>query len=119
MHLEDQVALVTGCGRGIGRAIALALAEHGANVVVNDVVEENAEQVAAEIEGMGVAAMPVVADITSEDAVKKMVTAVMDRFGQIDILVNNAGINRDTLLLRMSDDAWDAVIDTNLRGAFL
>ena len=119
MHLEDQVALITGSGRGIGQAIALALAEHGANVVVNDVVEESAEQVAAQIEEMGVAAMPVVADITSEDAVKKMVTAVMDGFGQIDILVNNAGITQDNLLMRMSEEQWDTVLAVNLKGAFL
>jgi len=119
LYLEDQVALVTGSGRGIGRAIALALAKHGADVVVNDVVEESAQQVAVEIEAMGVAAMPVVADITSEDEVKAMVTAVMDRFGQIDILVNNAGITQDNLLMRMSEEQWDAVLAVNLKGAFL
>ena len=119
MHLKGQVALVTGSGRGIGRAIALTLAEHGANVVVNDVVEESAEQVATEIEAIGVAAMPVIADITSEDEVKAMVAAIMDRFGQIDILVNNAGITQDNLLLRMSEEQWDAVLAVNLKGAFL
>ncbi len=119
MHLEDQVVLVTGCGRGIGRAIALALAEHGADVVVNDVVEESTGQVAAQIEEMGRVAMPVVADITSEDEVKAMVTAAMDRFGQIDILVNNAGITQDNLLMRMSGEQWDTVLAVNLKGAFL
>ncbi len=119
MHLKGQVALVTGSGRGIGRAIALTLAEHGANVVVNDVVEESAEQVATEIEAIGVAAMPVVADITSEDEVKAMVAAVMDKFGQIDILVNNAGITQDNLLMRMSEEQWDVVLAVNLKGAFL
>ncbi len=113
------MALVTGCGRGIGRAIALTLAEHGAGVVVNDVVEESAGQVAAEIEAIGRAAVPVVADITSEDEVKAMVTAAMDRFGQIDILVNNAGITQDNLLMRMSEEQWDAVLAVNLKGAFL
>ena len=119
MHLKDQVALVTGSGRGIGQAIALALAENGANVVVNDVVEESARQVAAQIEEMGVAAMAVVANITCEDEVKAMVTAAMDRFGQIDILVNNAGITQDNLLMRMSEEQWDAVLAVNLKGAFL
>jgi len=119
LHLEDQVVLVTGCGRGIGRAIALALAEHGADVVVNDVVEESTGQVAAQIEEMGRVAMPVVADITSEDEVKAMVTAAMDRFGQIDILVNNAGITQDNLLMRMSGEQWDTVLAVNLKGAFL
>ncbi len=119
MYLEEQVALVTGSGRGIGRAIALALAEQGANVVVNDVVEESAEEVAARIEEMGVAAMSVVADITSEDAVKAMVAAIMDRFGRIDILVNNAGITQDNLLMRMSEEQWDTVLAVNLKGAFL
>jgi len=119
LYLEEQVALVTGSGRGIGRAIALALAEQGANVVVNDVVEESAEEVAARIEEMGVAAMSVVADITSEDAVKAMVAAIMDRFGRIDILVNNAGITQDNLLMRMSEEQWDTVLAVNLKGAFL
>jgi len=119
LHLKDQVALVTGSGRGIGQAIALALAEHGANVVVNDVVEGSAEQVAAQIEEKGVAAVPVVADITSEDEVKAMVAAVTDRFGQIDILVNNAGITQDNLLMRMSEEQWDTVLAVNLKGAFL
>jgi len=96
LQLEGQVALVTGSGRGIGRAIALALAEHGANVVVNDVMAESAQQVAAEIEARGVAAM-----------------------SAVDILVNNAGITQDNLLMRMSEEQWDAVLTVNLKGAFL
>ncbi len=90
LHLAEQVALVTGSGRGIGRRIALALAEHGADVVINDVVEENARAAAAQVEELGREAMVAIADITSETQVQEMVESVMARFGRIDILVNNA-----------------------------
>lgn len=124
MELENRVSLVTGASRGIGRAIALKLASLGSKVAVNYVaIEESnkadADEVVKTIADMGVEAMAVEADVRDSEAVKGMVEQVADRWGKIDILVNNAGINRDTLLLRMSDDAWDAVIDTNLRGAFL
>jgi len=124
MELEGKVSLVTGASRGIGRAIALKLASLGSRVAVNYVAIEasnktDADDVVETIAGMGGEAMSVEADVRSSEAVKAMVEQVIDKWGRIDILVNNAGINRDTLLLRMSDDAWDAVIDTNLRGAFL
>ncbi|MFO7711628.1 MAG: 3-oxoacyl-[acyl-carrier-protein] reductase [Dehalococcoidia bacterium] len=124
MEMENRVSLVTGASRGIGRAIALKLAELGSRVAVNYVaIEESnkadADEVVKSMTDMGVEAMAVEADVRDSGAVKSMVEQVAERWGKIDILVNNAGINRDTLLLRMSDDAWDAVIDTNLRGAFL
>jgi len=117
-ELEGKVALVTGASRGIGRAIALKLASRGARVVVNDVAREAAEGVAKEIKGRGGDAFAVEADVRDSEAVKAMLDEVTGRWERIDILVNNAGINRDTLLLKMSDEAWDAVIDTNLRGAY-
>ncbi len=119
MHLAEQVALVTGSGRGIGRAIALVLAEQGADLVINDVVAESAQAVAAEIERLGRQAIPMVADVTEESDVQSMVEAVLERFERIDILVNNAGITRDNLLIRMSEEQWDTVLAVNLKAAFL
>ena len=117
--LANQVAIVTGAGQGIGRAIALALASHGASVVVNDVVAERAEEVSGEVKAKSVEAMSVRADVTDEEEVRSLVEAIMDRFDQIDILVNNAGITQDNLLMRMSEEQWDAVLAVNLKGAFL
>jgi 3-oxoacyl-[acyl-carrier protein] reductase len=124
VELKDRVSLVTGASRGIGRAIALKLAGLGSKVAVNYVEIEpsnraDADEVVQSIARMGGEAMPVEADVRNSDAVRAMVDRVAEKWGRLDILVNNAGINRDTLLLRMSDDAWDAVINTNLRGAFL
>ncbi|MDD5590702.1 MAG: 3-oxoacyl-[acyl-carrier-protein] reductase [Dehalococcoidales bacterium] len=117
-ELEGKVALVTGASRGIGRAIALKLASRGARVVINDVAREAAEAAVKEIKDRGGDAFAVEADVRDSEAVKAMLDEVTGRWERIDILVNNAGINRDTLLLKMSDEAWDAVIDTNLRGAY-
>jgi len=117
--LQDQVAIVTGSSRGIGRAIALELARQGARVVVN--YRANAEaagQVVAAIEEQGGAALAVQADVSTAQGAKSLAEAALETYGTIDILVNNAGIARDTLLLRMSEDDWDAVINTNLKGAF-
>ena len=124
MELEGKVSLVTGASRGIGKAIALKLASLGSRVAVNYVAIEasnkaDADDVVESIARTGGEAIAVEADVRNSEAVKAMVEQVAEKWGRIDILVNNAGINRDTLLLRMSDDAWDAVIDTNLRGAFL
>jgi 3-oxoacyl-[acyl-carrier protein] reductase len=124
MELEGKVSLVTGASRGIGKAIALKLASLGSKVTVNYVAIEAANKADAEglvetITHTGGEAMAVEADIRDGAAVKAMVEQVTDKWGKIDILVNNAGINRDTLLLRMSDEAWDDVISTNLRGAYL
>ena len=119
MKLEGKKALVTGASRGIGRAIALALAAEGADVVVNYAGSEAAaKEVAAEIEAMGRKAFVVQADISSNEAATAMVDEVVKEFGRIDILVNNAGITRDGLIMKMSEADYDAVIDTNLKGAF-
>jgi 3-oxoacyl-[acyl-carrier protein] reductase len=118
LELEGKVALVTGAARGIGRAIALKLSSLGAKVAVNDISKETASNVVNTITGQGGEAIAVEADIRDSEAAKAMVQEVTDQWDKIDILVNNAGINRDTLLLRMSDEAWDDVIDTNLRGTY-
>jgi 3-oxoacyl-[acyl-carrier protein] reductase len=119
-ELEGKVALVTGGSRGLGKAIALKLAALGSKVAVNYVSnDEKAAEVIAEIENAGGEAIPAKADISETGAVKEMMKNVVDKWGKIDILVNNAGIVKDNLILRMSDSAWDDVINTNLRGAYL
>lgn len=120
MLLDSKVALVTGASRGIGREIALTLAEEGANVVINYVGnKEKAEQVALEIKELGREALVVKADVSSSQEVEKLISSTIDYFGKIDILVNNAGITRDNLIVRMKEDDWDKVIDTNLKSVFL
>jgi len=116
--LEGKVSLVTGASRGIGRAIALKLSSLGSKVVVNDISKETAGNVVDTIISQGGEAFAVEADVKDSQAVKAMVQEITERWDKIDILVNNAGINRDTLLLRMSDEAWDDVINTNLRGTY-
>jgi 3-oxoacyl-[acyl-carrier protein] reductase len=119
-QLKGKVAIVTGASRGIGKATALALAAEGATVVVNYASSQaSAEQVVAEIETMGSGAIALPADVSQADQVEQLVNTVMDKWGQIDVLVNNAGITRDTLLLRMKLEEWQAVIDLNLTGVFL
>ena len=118
LELEGKISLVTGASRGIGRAIALELASLGSRVVINDIAKEAAEGVVNEIKGQGGDAFAVEADVRDSESVKTMVEEITSRWEKIDILVNNAGVNRDTLLLKMSDEAWDAVIDTNLRGTY-
>ncbi|MBM4447992.1 MAG: 3-oxoacyl-[acyl-carrier-protein] reductase [Chloroflexi bacterium] len=117
MDLSGKVAIVTGSARGIGREIALRLAEAGASIVVSDVAD--AAPVAEEIRKMGQKSLAVVADVTSASDVAAMVEKVIAEYGRIDILVNNAGIARDQLLLRMSDEDWEAVLNVNLKSVFL
>lgn len=120
MLLKGKNALVTGSSRGIGRAIALELGRLGANVAVNYAGNEaKAQEVVDELEKMGVKAIKIQADVTDEEAVKKMVKEVIQTFGSLEILVNNAGITRDNLLMRMKEEEFDEVINTNLKGAFL
>jgi len=114
---EQKVALVTGAARGIGRAIALALAQDYA-VVVGDLDAEGLTQLVAEIEQQNGKAAAVKANVTVAEDIEALVQTAVERFGRLDVLVNNAGITRDSLLLRMDDSAWDAVIDINLKGAF-
>jgi 3-oxoacyl-[acyl-carrier protein] reductase len=120
LKLPDRVAIVTGAGRGIGRAIALALAEEGAKVVVNySRSAEAAEQVVAQIRAATGEAIAVQANVADAIQVEGLVRAAAERYGRVDILVNNAGIARDKLVVRMSEEDWDTVLDTNLKGAFL
>lgn len=119
LQLEDQVAIVTGAGGGIGAQIATTLAEAGAHIVVNDVVETAAAEVAAQVGEHGVEGIVSTANITDGEQVQAMIGEIMERFGRIDILVNNAGITRDGLLVRMDEEQWDLVLDVNLKGAFL
>ena len=119
MLLDEKVALVTGASRGIGRAIALRLASEGAKVAINYAGNQQAaEEVKHEIESAGGEALLVKANVADAQAVEAMVASVVEAFGTIDILVNNAGITRDGLLMRMKDEDFDAVIDTNLKGVF-
>lgn len=119
-EFEERVSLVTGASRGLGKAIALKLASQGSRVAVNYLSnDEAARHVVSQIEGMGSEVMLVKADVSDSKAVKAMTREITERWGGIDILINNAGIVRDALLPRMTDESWDTVINTHLRGAYL
>lgn len=118
--LRGKTALVTGASRGIGRAVALRLAREGADVIINyQKSDAAAADVCREARGLGVHAEAIKADVSLGAEVERLVARVHQHFGRIDILVNNAGITRDRLLMRMQEADWDAVMNTNLRGAFL
>lgn len=117
--LEGKVALVTGASRGIGREIALTLAGYGADVIVNyNGSEDKANAVVKEIEAMGRRAVPVQCSVADYEACGRMITDMLELFGHIDVLVNNAGITKDNLMIKMTEEDFDAVIDTNLKGTF-
>jgi 3-oxoacyl-[acyl-carrier protein] reductase len=118
-QLVNQIALVTGAGRGIGRAIALKFATEGADVVCISRTAENSENVAREIRALGRKAWSQAVDLADAGAVNSAMEGILAQTGRVDILVNNAGITRDGLLVRMSETDWDTVLDTNLKGAFL
>ncbi len=118
MKLAEKVAIVTGSTRGIGQAIAEELARQGAKVVISGRNGERARQVAAAIQEAGGEAIAVQADVSHMEDAQRLVKETLDRWGRIDILVNNAGITRDNLLLRMSEEEWDTVLQVNLKGAF-
>jgi len=118
LGLTGQVALVTGAAQGIGRAIALLLARNGADIIVSDINLEKAEETAKEIEETGQRAMAIKVDVAHSEEVERMVQTILERFGRIDILINNAGIARDKLILRMTEEDWDVVLNVNLKGTF-
>lgn len=119
MDLGGKVAVVTGASRGIGRAVALAMAERGCHVVVNYAGNTSAaEETASRVRGLGVRALVIKADVADQEQVNAMMKQVLQEFGRIDILVNNAGITRDNLLPRLQEQDWDAVLNTNLKGAY-
>src|SRR5260221_7630376 len=118
-QLASQIAVVTGAGRGIGRAIALKFAAEGADVACVSRTAENSDKVANEVRALGRKAWAHAVDVSDATAVTSVSEAILTETGRVDILVNNAGITRDGLLMRMSEADWDAVLDTNLKGAFL
>ncbi len=116
--LADKVAVVTGAGRGIGRAVALAYARMGADVACVSRTEENSAKAAVEVEALGRRAWAVAVDVSDTAAVDVAAKEILESAGRVDILVNNAGVTRDNLLMRMSEEEWDTVLDINLKGAF-
>ncbi|MBN1366683.1 MAG: 3-oxoacyl-[acyl-carrier-protein] reductase [Dehalococcoidales bacterium] len=119
MDLTNKVALVTGSGRGIGQAIGMKLSEVGATVVINDVDEAAANQAAELIKSQQHQSLAIAADVSSADDINRMVETIKRTYGKIDILVNNAGISRDKLVMVMSDEDWDKVLNISLKSAFL
>jgi 3-oxoacyl-[acyl-carrier protein] reductase len=120
MDYKNKTVIVTGGSRGIGKAIALSFGAKGANVVVNYTASEGkALEVVEEVKSLGGDAIAVKCNVAVAEDVENLLKATKDAYGQIDYLVNNAGITRDTLLIRMKEDDWDAVMDTNLKGVFL
>ena len=118
-QLTNQIAVVTGAGRGIGRAIALKFAAEGADIAVVSRTQQNSEKVAAEISALGRRAWAYAVDVADAAAVNAAAEKILAAAGKVDLLVNNAGVTRDGLLMRMADADWDTVLDTNLKGAFL
>jgi 3-oxoacyl-[acyl-carrier protein] reductase len=119
MRFKDDVVMVTGSSRGIGKEIAQAFAEEGATVAIIDVNAELTEATTKEFLEKGLKAESFVCDVTNLKNVEEMVTKILDKYKRVDILVNNAGITKDNLLLRMSENDWDAVVNVNLRGPFV
>ena len=120
MRLKDKIALVTGSSRGVGRAVALGFAKEGANVVVNYTSNEKAaKEVVEAIESMGSKAVSVKSDVAQKSDAENLVAAAIDTFGRLDILVNNAGFTRPALMIKMTEEQWDQVVDIHLKGAFL
>ncbi|MBC8418118.1 MAG: 3-oxoacyl-ACP reductase FabG [Desulfobacterales bacterium] len=120
MRLKDKIALVTGSSRGVGRAVALGFAKEGAKVVINYTSNEKAaNEVVDAIQSMGSEAIAVKADVARKEDAEALVGAAVETFGKINILVNNAGFTRPALMLKMTEDQWDQVVDIHLKGAFL
>jgi len=119
VDLKGKTALVTGSARGIGKAIAERLASLGAKIVVSDILGDMAESTARELREKGFGAISLRTDVTSAPDVEKTIEDILAKFGALDILVNNAGITKDALIVRMSEEDWDRVLNINLKGAFL
>ena len=119
MKLEGKTALITGGAQGIGKSIALAMAKQGAGIGIADVNLELAQQTAEEVMSLGVKSLALKLDVSNQENVTEAFNAFKTEFGSLDILINNAGITRDTVLLRMKEADWDAVININLKGSFL
>jgi len=119
MRLENKVALVTGGGTGIGRAISLKFASEGADIAVSSRNIDNLNKVCGEIEALGRSSLAVAADVCKKTQVESMVKKVIDKFGRIDILVNNSGTSRMCPIMEFTEEDWDMVIDTNVKGVFL
>lgn len=118
MQFNDKVVVITGSSRGIGKEIALSFARAGASVIVSARSADSLQKVLKEIKDLGAKVLAVPADVSKADDAKKLIENSIEEFGKVDILINNAGITRDNLLFRLSDEDWDSVIDTNLKGAF-
>ena len=118
MRFKDKVAFITGGGRGIGRAIALGFAREGADIALGDINKTDTDKTCADIEAMGRRGLSIEMDVTNPGSVGEAINKVLDKFSKVDILINNAGITKDNLLLRMSDEQWDAVLKVNLSGSF-
>ncbi len=116
--LKGKSAIVTGSARGIGKAIAIALADRGADLVISDVDEAQAQRTCGEITALDRRAIAVPCDVSKREQVGALVERAVQEFGKLDIFVNNAGVTRDTLLVRMSEEQWDLVLDINLKGTF-
>ncbi len=119
MDLTNKVAIITGSGRGIGQAIAIKLAEVGATVVINDIEEAAANQAAEQIKALNRNSLAVIADVSLTPDANRLIDTVKNTYGKVDILVNNAGISRDKLVMVMSDDDWEKVINISLKSVFL
>ena len=119
MRLKDKVCVITGSSRGIGKAIALEFAKQGAKVVINaSAMSERANEALEEIRATGAECELVCADVSTQEGAKQLIDTAQERFERVDVLVNNAGITRDTLMLRMSEEDWDKVMEVNLKGPF-
>lgn len=119
MDYEPKSAIVTGSAQGIGKAIAMKLAESGLNIVVSDILIDEAKKTAAEIGKLGVKTIAVKTDVSNAEDAKNLIQTTKDTFGSVDVLVNNAGITRDNLSMRMTEADWDIVLAVNLKGTFL
>jgi 3-oxoacyl-[acyl-carrier protein] reductase len=119
MDFKGKTVLITGAARGIGKTIASRFAAMGAKVVISDILTEDANATANELQKQGCKAMAFKADVSNAEEVKNLIKATVDKFSTLDVVVNNAGITRDTLIMRMSEKDWDLVLDINLKGAFL